>query len=276
MTADDEIRIGKPTAVDTHKRKERQVLPDDSTAIVKLPEYGTIEWANHLIEEGDKLITDGNEKHRAVGRWMWEESQKRRLSLAATFRELTEEGLRVESKTAYRWVGEVPEYKQLQAEKKANPTAQAKWNRKNRNEIHNSQVEKSVSANEGTTQEQPHVLDGEVVKSNENHDLQVHVTEPEEIPQVEEAISQETKVNTAALDELESEELPQIIRFRGADFSFDEIWSYEIFFTEEAGTRLKVIANEQNITPVELLTHSLQEGLFSQYRINLIEGKENK
>ncbi|MDZ4873959.1 MAG: hypothetical protein CLLPBCKN_003355 [Chroococcidiopsis cubana SAG 39.79] len=112
--------------------KIKKVDVDDMAEVT--PTYRTIEWANREIEAGDK-------HYLAVARWIWEESQEWGLSLSATIKQLVEQGLKINYKTAHRWINEIPEYKQLQQEKKANPSSDALRMRKNY-QPKNSQNEK--------------------------------------------------------------------------------------------------------------------------------------
>lgn len=112
--------------------KIKKVDVDDMAEVT--PTYGTIEWANRELEAGDK-------HYLAVARWIWEESQQWGLSLSATIKQLVEQGLKINYKTAHRWINEIPEYKQLQQEKKANPSPDALRMRKNY-QPKNSQTEK--------------------------------------------------------------------------------------------------------------------------------------
>lgn len=102
-----------------------------ATAITTTGEvaYGSIAWANHEIEASDRLLKEGGERRIRVGKWIFEQCQARQLSLPKAVEQLVGEGLNVNYKTVNRWMQDVPEYKQLQDEKKANPSPEAEKKR---------------------------------------------------------------------------------------------------------------------------------------------------
>lgn len=114
----------------------------------------------------------------------------------------------------------------------------------------------------------------QVVVTDENYDEPIHVTQPESVSQVEEAVSHDTEVEQEQLrvvtytwtndyeDHYETEE--------------SEIWGFEICSCQEELGKLKAVAETYNMTVAEMLTHALQEGLYSQYKIDLRKSKEKK
>lgn len=113
------------------------------------------------------------------------------MNLSATVKQLVEEGLRVNYKTAHRWVNELPEYKQLQEEKKANPSAHAQAQRRYQDKKDNQISHREIS----DIEQQEETLEGEVVENLDtsspvgaeirDDNLVIHPTIPEPQPEEE-------------------------------------------------------------------------------------------
>jgi hypothetical protein len=106
--------------------------------------YGSVDWASKVYKADRKCFDQ-------LAEWilnfmLYEDSGDKRnnpLSLSEAVEIKKQQGFEAPYTSIHRWVNNLPEYKQLQAEKKANPSKQARYERKQQ-EVKKSHDEKSL------------------------------------------------------------------------------------------------------------------------------------